>query len=92
MSDLCFFEIIDGVHQLRTPVTERMVQLPQRTTWLKDGTTKETELVQNAVRAVLAIVKDCLKFDPQERPDANSLNKRLEKICVEFESSTTLKI
>jgi hypothetical protein len=85
MSDLCFFEIISGAARLRTSVTEHMEQLPQSTTWLDGGTPEKIALVQNVVQRVMAIVKDCLNTEPEQRPNAKDLSEKLTDICDELE-------
>lgn len=81
MTDLCFFEIINGVRKLRAPVVERIEYLPQSTAWLEGGTPRETELVQHAVKAAMVIVQHCLNFEPEQRPDASDISAELTNIC-----------
>jgi hypothetical protein len=65
-------------------VIERLEYLPQSTAWLKGATRRETWLVQNAVQAAVTIVKYCLIFDPEKRPDASIISEKLTKICNEL--------
>jgi len=86
MSDLCFFEIVNGDRKLRAPVVEYIENLPQSTAWLNSGTPEQTAVIQNVVQAAMAIVKQCLNINPEQRPDASNISVQLTEICDALES------